>query len=159
MLAFVPLAAADGVSETLKVFYQELIELEGKQANLAKQKQLAERIIELAEAEKASIGELMPLLKAQAKLEANAEEATWVRIQAQLMPQKAGELLSAYEAKTGEHIALPPPIPEDERVAAIEQETEVLFERHTVALATQKWIDLFEQRLSVSGLDGEIGQY
>ncbi len=158
-LEFVPSAAADGVTDTLKVFYQELIELEGKQANLQKQIQVTERIIELAEAEKASIGELLPLLQEQAKLEESAEAAAWVRIQAQLMPQKADELLSAYEDKTGEHIALPPPIPEDEQVAAIEQATELLFERHTEVLATQKWLDLFETRLSVSGLDGEIGKY
>ncbi len=158
-LEFVPSAAADAVTDTLKVYYQELIELETKQDNLQSQTQVTERIIELAETEKASIDRLLPMLQEQVKREKRAEQASWVRIQAQLMPQKASELLNEYEAKVGEHIAPPPPILEGKRVAAIAQSTELLFERHTDVVATSKWLALFETRLSISGLDGEIGKY
>ncbi len=159
MLSVVPSAAADGISDSIEVLYKELIELETKQANLVEQKQVTERIIDLGEAEKASINTLLPVLQTDVKRLENLEVAAWARIQAQLMPQKAAEILSAYETKTGEHLSPPPTIPEDERVAAITQATESLLERRAEVVAATKWLGLFEGRISISGLDGEIGKY
>ncbi len=159
LLSIVPSAAAEGITASLEFLYKEMIELETKQANLQEQKRVTERIIELGEAEKASIDELLPILRNEVTHLANVEAAAWVRIQAQLMPQQADELLDTYEAKTGEHLPPPPPIPEDQRVAAITQATENLLERHAEVVAVTKWVSLFEKRLSISGLDGEIGKY
>ncbi len=158
-LSLVPSAAANEITDSLVILYKEMIELETKQANLVEQTQVTERVIELGEAEKASIDTLMPLLHQEVEYLTNLEEAAWVRIQAQLMPQQAAEILSAYEAKTGEHLPPPPPIPEQERVAAITKAAETLVERHTETVAAVKWVDLFEERLSISGLDAEIGKY
>lgn len=72
--AFVPSEGADEVTDLLKIYYQELIELESKRANLQEQHALTKRMIELAEAEKTAVADLLPLFRKQEALLRVAEE-------------------------------------------------------------------------------------
>ena len=115
LLGLVASARADGITDLLSSYYQELIELESKQINLREQKTLSERAVELIEAEKTSILTILPILKQRARQLKEVEEEAWVIIQAQLSPKKSATILQAYEAKTGKRLPTPPPIVEEDK--------------------------------------------
>lgn len=159
MYAFVPSERAGEVTDLLKIYYQELAELESQRANLQGQTALTERIIELAESEKAAVTDLLPLFQKQETLLKAVEEETWVTVEAELVPEKAAGLLHAYESRTGVRLPTPPPVEPDEKEAFIAASAELLFARHTELGAANKWTHLFEQRLSEAGLDCESGTF
>ncbi len=158
-LGLVPSEEAGEVTKTLQFYYETLLDLESKQANLRQQMALTERLIELAESEKTALTELLPFLQNQREALQTAKEKETVSIQAQFMPQKAADILNAFETKTGERLPTPPPIAEAKKEEAIAAVADLLFDRHTEVVAAQKWTRLFEQSLSAAGIDGEIGTY
>jgi len=159
LLSFVPSERAQNLTEMLKSYYQEVIELGNRRENLIQQKEKTENLIQLAEQEKTAVTDLLPLLLEEIKtLEAQKEEE-WVKIQARLMPQKAQEILANFETKTQKRLPMPTPIPDDKKTEEIAKAADILFERHIALVASDKWVRLFEQRLSASGLGSEIGRY
>jgi small-conductance mechanosensitive channel len=159
IFGYVPSPQADEVTDLMKVYYQELIELESKQANLKRQTALNERLIELAESEKAAVMNLLPLLQHQEEQLKSAEERAWITVKAGLAPDKAADLLDEYESKTGKRLSTLPPVKPGEKEAAILAGADLLFDRHAAVVAAQKWTRLFGQRLSEDGLDREIGAF
>ena len=159
LLGYVPSARAEHMTNVLKVYYQELIELEEKLENVGEQQALTQRVLELVEEEKNTIDELTPYLKEEKQVLRSAEEEAWIVTQAGFMPDKALELIDQYEAKSDVRLTAPPPVNTDERVTTIEHKVETLFVHHTEVLAADKWISLFENRLAANGLQGEIANY
>ncbi len=159
IFAYVPSEQADEMTDLLKVYCQELLDLESQRANLQSQSALTERMIELAESEKGAVAALLPLFQKQEELLRMAEDETWVTIEAGLAPEKAADFISAHETKTGVLLPTPPPVAPDEKPAAIAAGAELLFARYADVVAAQKWTSLFERRLSEAGLDSEIGAY
>ena len=143
----------------LQTYYLGLTEAEGRQENLKTQSKFTERLIRLAEDEKSVIAKAIPLFQKQAETMENQKEEEWIKIRMQLMPDKAEEILSGFEAKTGRSVSLPAPISEKNRQSAIEKAAELLFDKHAETSAADKWLDFFQQRLSPDGIDSEIGSY
>jgi MscS family membrane protein len=159
LLGFVPSERAKNLTELLKAYYMELIELDIKQDNLNARKEKTERLIQLAEDEKTVISKLLPVLQKQKEQLEVEKEEEWVKIRARLMPEKAEEILSNFETKTGRRLSMPARIPKERMEEAIQKITESLFNRHVEVVAAGKWIALFEERLSSSGINAEIGAY
>ncbi|MCP4110581.1 MAG: mechanosensitive ion channel [Desulfobacteraceae bacterium] len=158
-LGLIQSSDAKNLTELLKAYYLEIIELEIKQENLRQQKNKAERLIKIAEDEKTVISKVLPALKEQiSQLEIEKEEEL-VKIKGRLMPQKAEELLKNFEAKTGLSIPPPPPVADRYKPSVIKKATSLIFDKHIRIAAAGKWISLFEQRLSPSGINAEIGMY
>lgn len=127
----------------LQTYYLGLTEAEGRQENLKTQSNLTERLIRLAEDEKSVIPKIIPLLQKQAETMENQKEEEWIKIRIQLMPDKAEEILSGFEAKTGRSVSLPAPISEKNRQSAIEKAADLLFDKHAETSAAGKWLDFF----------------
>jgi len=159
LLGIVPSERDENLTDLLEAFYVELIELEGKQENLQDQINETERLIQFAEEEKTVISKLLPFLHNQLKQLKIQEEEGLAKTKISLLPQKAEELLSQFETRTGRRFPILPPFPEEKRADAIEAAAQVLFDRHVQIVAAEKWITLFEQRLSSSGVNVEIGDY
>ncbi|MDM8558897.1 mechanosensitive ion channel domain-containing protein [Candidatus Parabeggiatoa sp. HSG14] len=159
LVSFVPSERAKNLTELLQGYYLELTELENKQDNLQGQIDKTERLIQLAEEEKLIIVKLVSLLQKQKGQLETTKEKEWVKIKIQLMPQRAEEILGNYEKKTGHSLTMPVLISEKYQVDAINKATHKLFDNHVQIKATDKWISLFKQRLSSSGIDVEIGEY
>lgn len=158
-LSFVPSERAENLTEMLKSYYQELIELGNRRENLKAQKEKTEVLTQLAEQEKTSVSDLLPLIQEEIKVMEAQKEEEWVKIQVRLMPQKSQEILANFETKTQKCLPMPPPIPDDKKAEEISKTADMLFEQHTAIVAANKWIRLFEQRLSASGLGAELGRY
>ncbi len=159
LLGFIPLKRVKNLTGLMKAYYTELTELEKKQENLNGQRALTELLIRLSEEEKPLISELLPFLHRQRQqLEIEKEEYR-VRIRARLIPEKAEKILSSFELKTGRRLSTLGPIQEEHREKEIRRAAEFLFEKHTEIVAADKWIALFEQRLTPSGINKEIGKY
>ena len=159
LLKFLPSERVQGVFDLLHIYYLELLELEEKQVNLTIQSEKMERFIQLSEEENASLAQLIEEFR-QYSVSLEAERAEQLaRIQIQLAPQETEAILNKFETRTGRRFAIPPPIPATYATTAIEEAAEQLFGLHAQIAATQKWIELFEQRLSTSGIQGEISQY
>lgn len=157
--SFVPSDRAKSLTQLLHAYYLELTEQERKAENLNQRKEMNERLIKFAEEEKAAISELIPLLQNQMKeLELRKEDKS-ARIRARLVPQKAEDILRTYETKTGIRLSVPEPILEEKRAESIEEATETLFGLHFRIADLKKWVRLFEQRLTDSGINAEIGEY
>jgi len=156
---FVPSESAKNLDELLQVYYRDIIEQEFRQANLEKRKEITDRLTGLAAAEKAAVSELLPLLRKEAQNAEILKEEAWVKIRACLMPDKAGDLIAAFKSRTGQSLSVPPPAAEEKKAETVQNAADPLFERHIEQLAAKKWIDIFEQRISASGIEGEIGKY
>ena len=156
---FVPSESGKNLDELLQVYYRDIIEQEFRQANLAKRKEITDRLTGLADAEKAAVSELLPLLRKEAQEAEIRKDEEWVKIRACLMPDKAGELTAAFKSRTGRSVSVPPPVPEEQKAQTVQNAAAPLFERHIEQAAAKKWIDIFEQRVSASGIEGEIGKY
>ena len=158
LLSFVPSERAKNLSTLLQAYYIDLTELEMKQENLKTQENKTEQLIRLAEEGKSIISKILVIFrkeKEQLKIE---REDEWVKIEAQFKPQKAEEILNHFEAKTHRRLSTPAPVLEKYKVEVIEAAADFLFDLHIQIDTVNKWIELFEQRLSPSGIDVEIGK-
>ncbi|OQX23415.1 MAG: hypothetical protein BWK80_26125 [Desulfobacteraceae bacterium IS3] len=158
-LSFVPSERARNLTELLKAYYLELTESEMRQHQLGECKDRTERLIRLTEEGKTVISKLIPALKKQAQEAEIEKEEEWVSIRARLQPDKAQEILKHFETKTGRRLSTPAKIAEAQRTEEISHTADLLFDRHIQVIAAGKWIGLFEERLSPSGMDAEIGVY
>jgi small-conductance mechanosensitive channel len=149
--------AAKELSELLGTYYRELIEIEEKEDNLKKQRDIVNQFIELTQQETAALARLRPLLaKALVQLQAAREEET-VLARAQLRPDQADELLKAYQTKTGRLLAKPLPIPEKEKAEKVDALAGAIFERYVLAEAAKKWDDALSARAGPTGVPAETG--
>src|SRR5262249_56051455 len=113
-------------------YYRELIEIEEKEENLKKQRDLVNQLIELTQKETAALARLRPLLAKQlVQLQAAREEEA-VLARARLRPDQADELLKAYQTKTGRLLAKPPPIPDKEKAAKVDALASPIFEPYVL---------------------------
>ncbi|MEE4359271.1 MAG: mechanosensitive ion channel domain-containing protein [Desulfococcaceae bacterium] len=156
---FVPSQSAENLTELLRIYYRELIRMEFRRINLEKQKEITDHLIVLAEAEKKALSEILPFLQKDLESSRIRKEEEWVQIRSLLMPEKAGELIADFKSRTGQSLTLPPPIPEEKKADAADKASASLFERHIEQLAAKKWLDIFRQRISPLGIEGEIGKY
>src|SRR5262249_60404422 len=122
-------------------YYRELIEIEEKEENLKKQRDLVNQLIELTQKETAALARLRPLLAKQLVQLQTAREEETVLARARLRPDQADELLKAYQTKTGRLLAKPLPIPEKEKAEKVDALGNALFERYVLVEAAQKWDD------------------
>jgi small-conductance mechanosensitive channel len=151
--------AAKNLSELLESYYRELIEIEEKEESLKKQREKVEQLLELTRQETAALARVLPLLQRQVtQLEAaRAEEAVLAR--ARLRPERAEELLKAYQAKTGRLLARPLPLTDKEKAEKVEEMGELLFERYVLLEAAKKWDDVLAARVAAAGVKAEAGVY
>ena len=150
---------AKNLSELLESYYRELIEIEEKEENLTKQREKVEQLIELARQETTALGRVLPMLAKQlTQLEAAREEET-VLAHARLRPDRAEELLKAYQTRTGRLLAKPLPIADKEKGKKVEELGELLFERYVRLEAAKKWDSAVSARLAPAGVKAEAGTY
>ena len=159
LLSFFPSGRSKNLTELLNAYYQELLELDNRKNNLKEQKEKTEHLIRLCQKEKDSVSNILPLLKKQIELTRAEKDDEWVKVQAWLMPDKAQEILVNHETKTGRRLSIPLPVADDKKAEMLSKTADFLFEYHTGIIAEDKWISLFEQRFSSTGLGAEIGRY
>ena len=158
-LGFIKSSDTKNYSKILTATYVELIQLEQQQSILKAQIHKLEKLTKLEYAEKDSIPVLLTFLKQRLdQLELNNEEA-WIKIKMRLIPDKAQEIMQAFQAKTGRNIALLPSIPPSSQDSMIRVSTEALFDYHVEITAVKKWMQLLKERLTVAGIDKEIDTY
>jgi len=158
LLSFVPSERAKNLSALLQAYYIDLTELEMKQENLKTQKSKTEQLIRLTEEGKSIISKMLVIFRKEKDQLEIEKKDEWVKIETQFRPQKAEEILNNFEAKTGRRLSTPAPVMEKYKVETIEAATDFLFDLHIQIDTVNKWIELFEQRLSPSGIDVEIGK-
>src|SRR5262249_25874041 len=149
--------AAKDLSELLGTYYRELIDIEEKQDNLKKQRDLANQLIELTQKETGALARLRPLLAKQlVQLQAAGEEEP-VLARARLRPDQADALLKAYQTKTARLLAKPLPIPDKEKAEKVEALASAIFERYVLVEAAKKWEDALSARAGPTGVAAEAG--
>src|SRR5262245_16341695 len=157
LLGLDPSKAAKDLSELLGTYYRELIEIEEKQDNLKKQRDLVNQLIELRQKETGALARLRPLLAKQlVGLQTGHEEET-VLARARLLPDQADELLKAYQTKTARLLAKPLPIPDKEKAEKVEALGNAIFERYVQVEAAKKWDDALSTRAGPTGVTAEAG--
>jgi small-conductance mechanosensitive channel len=150
---------AKNLAELLESYYLELIEIEDKEENLKKQRGKVEQLIELTRQETAALTRLLPLLaKRVTRLEAAREEET-ILARARLRPDRAEELLKAYQTKTGRLLNKPLPVADKEKAEKVEDLGNLLFERYVTLEAARKWDAVLSARMAPAGVKAEAGVY
>jgi small-conductance mechanosensitive channel len=151
---------AKNLAELLETYYRELIEIEEKEESLKKQREKVEQLVELTRQETAALARVMPLLARQvARLEAAREEEA-ILARARLRPERAEELLAAYQTKTGRLLPRPAPLADRDRPGQVEEMGEALFERYVALEAAKKWDEVLTARgAAAAGLKAEAGAY
>jgi small-conductance mechanosensitive channel len=150
---------AKNLAQLLESYYRELIELEDKEENLTKQREKLERLLELTRKETAVLNRLLPLLARQVARHEAAREEEAVLARASLRPDRAEELLKAYQAKTGRLLPKPLPIPARDRAAKVDELGNRLFEFSVRLAAARKWTEVLQGRAAPTGLKAEAGVY
>jgi small-conductance mechanosensitive channel len=151
--------SAKNLSELLEASYRELIEIEDHEANLKKQRQQVEQLVELTRRETAVLTRTLPLLaKQSSRLEAAREEEA-VLARARLRPDRSEELLKAYQTKTGRLLARPLPVADKEKAEKVEEIGNLLFERYVTLEAARKWEEVLNARAAPTGVKVEAGVY
>lgn len=161
LASFVPSQSADNLSTLLRDYFLELTNIEKQQKNLNLQIAEAESLVKLAEEEKVMVEKLLPFFDQQATQLKNRQQIQWAKVSMQLAPDKAEEILTQFEEKTGNRFSIPPAIAEQDKAAAIKNQTEQLYHHYNQGVAIGHWIDLFEKRLSSgpAALAAEMANY
>jgi small-conductance mechanosensitive channel len=159
LLGFDSSQGARSLAELLESYYRELIEIEDKEDNLAKERAKVETLLELTRQETAALARVLPLLARQAtQLEAAREEDT-VLAHARLRPERADEQLKAYQTKTGRLLSKPPPLADKEKAERVDELAKRLFERYVALEAAKNWADVLSARAAPTGVKAEAGAY
>lgn len=158
-LGFVKSSETKNYSKILTSNYVELIQLEQQQSILQTQIYKLEKLTKLEYAEKDSIPTLLKFLKKHLEQLELANEEEWIKIEIRLVPQKASELISAFQVKTGRNIPLLPPVAPSSQDSIINISTDILFDYHVQIAAVKKWIALFRERQTPGGIEKEIDIY
>jgi small-conductance mechanosensitive channel len=150
---------ARSLADLLEAFYRELIDIEDREANLKKQREKVEQLVELTREETTIVGRVLPMLARQmTRLEAAREEDA-VLARARLRPEQAEELLKAFQTKTGRLLAKPLPVADKDRAEKVEELANLLFERYVMVEAARKWEEVLNARIAASGVKAEAGVY
>jgi small-conductance mechanosensitive channel len=150
---------AKSLSELLEAYYREVIEIEDKEASLKKQREKVEQLVELTRRETAGLARVLPLLAKQvARLDARREEEM-VLAHARLRPDRAEELLKAYQTKTRRLLAKPVPLPEADRAQKVDDLANLIFAHYVRAEAARKWGEVLGARVAPAGIKAEAGAY
>jgi small-conductance mechanosensitive channel len=150
---------ARNLAELLESYYRELIEIEDKEENLKKQREKVEQLLELTRQETADLARLLPLLARQATQLETAREEEAILVRARLRPDRADELLKAYQTKTGRLLPRPSPLADKDRAEKVEELGAMLFERYVTLEAARKWQDVLSARAAAAGVKAEAGVY
>lgn len=159
VLNFIPSEQADRIQSVLHTYYFELLELERRSDNISQQKLQMEQLIKSSEGEIPLIQTLLSVTQEHIQQLKISKEEEWAKIQAGLMPEKSDELLEKFKQKSGRYFTRPEPVPQSQVVAAIEKAVEQIFRYDTEIIALEKWQELFNQRLSASGVEQEVLDY
>jgi small-conductance mechanosensitive channel len=150
---------ARSLADLLESYYRELIEIEDRRDLLTKQRDKVNQLIELTRKETASLQRVMPLLARQrAEIEA-AREEEMVLARARLRPERADELLKAFQAKTGRLLNKPLPVADKDKADKVEELGRALFDRYVRLEAGQRWSAELNARLTPAGIPAEAGVY
>jgi small-conductance mechanosensitive channel len=150
---------AKTLAELLDSYYIEVIEIEGKEENLKKQREKVEQMLELTRQEAAAVTLMLPVLaRSLTQFEAAREEDT-VLVRARLRPDKAEELLKAYRAKTGRMLSKPLPLADKDKSEKVDELAALLFDRMVMLEAAKRWSDVLAARLAAAGIKSEAGVY
>ena len=158
-LGFIKSSDTQNYSKILTATYVELIQMEQQQSILQAQIHKLEKLTKLEYAEKDSIPVLLTSLKQRLDQLELANEEAWIKIKMRLIPEKAQEIMQAFQVKTGRNIALLPPVPPSSQDSMIRVSTETLFDYHVEIAAVKKWMQLLKERLTTAGIDKEIDTY
>jgi small-conductance mechanosensitive channel len=151
--------AAQNLAGLLESYYRELIEIEEKEENLKKQREKLNELVELTQKETAALTRMLPLLERRlARFDAAREEET-VLARARLRPERAEELLQAYQAKTGRLLNKPLPVRAKEKAEKVEELGGLLFESYVRQEAAKRWADVLRARAAATGVKAEAGVY
>jgi small-conductance mechanosensitive channel len=152
---------AKNLSELLESYYRELIEIEEKEENLTRQREKMEQLVELTQQETAAVNRVLPMLDRQLAQLVAAREEESVLARARLRPDRADELLEAYQTRTGRLLTKPMPIGEQDkdRAAKVEELATLLFDRYVALEAAKRWEDMMNGRLAATGVKAEAGVY
>jgi small-conductance mechanosensitive channel len=150
---------ATNLSELLESYYRELIEIEEGEDNLKKQREKVDKLIELTQKETVALTRVLPMLAKQVtRLEAAREEEA-VLARARLRPERAEELLKAYQTKTGRLLNKPLPVADREKAAKVEELGGLIFESFVRQEAAKKWAEVLNSRVAPAGVKAEAGVY
>jgi small-conductance mechanosensitive channel len=150
---------AKSQAELLESYYRELVEIEEKEDNVHKQHEKVEQLIDLTQQETTALTRVLPMLKEQStRLEAAREEEA-VLAHARLRPDRAEELLRAYQTKTGRLLVKPLPIADKDKEKTVEEIGNRLFDRYVRLEAAKKWNEALAARLTPTGVKAEAGTY
>lgn len=147
------------LTELLQAYYLELIEQERKRDILTKQEEKYNNAIHFLGEEKTKVTELVPLLQTKLTALQTFKEEEMIKAKARIAPDRAQDLMAAFESETGRSLTVLPPFKEEERADGIAYVTKSLFNLDIQIQAIEKWINLFQQRTLPTGIDAEIGQY
>jgi small-conductance mechanosensitive channel len=117
------------------------------------------QLIELIRKETAALTRMMPMLARQLnQFEAAREEET-VLARARLRPDRADELLKAFQAKTGRLLSKPVPIADKDKAEKVEELGTLLFDRYVMLEAARRWGAVLNERIAPTGIQAEAGVY
>jgi hypothetical protein len=150
---------ATGLADLLESDYRELIELELKEDNLRQQRDIASKLVDLAQQEQTIITSVLPVLESQVKsLEATRDQEA-VLAKARLRPEQADELLKAFTVSTGRQLAKPLPVGEKEKPEKVVELAGAIFEQEVQVVAAKNWAAALSARLAPGGIKSEAGVY
>lgn len=158
-LGFIKSADTKNYSKILTANYVELIQLEQQQSILQTQIHKLEKLTRLEYIEKDSIPVLLGFLQQRLKQLELANEEAWIKVKMRLIPEKAQELVQAFQVKTKRNILPLAPVEPGSRDSLIRVSTQELFDYYVEIAAVKKWIQLLQERQTTAGIEQEIDAY
>lgn len=159
MLGFFESKEIAVTTEILQARYLDLTEQESKQRILTTWQEKYKNAVLYLQEEKKIMSQLITLLQEKlTKLKDFQEEET-VKNKARIAPDRAKELLAAFESAKGMSLVPLPALTESERTTEITIIAKYLFNLDMQVQALEKWIALFQTRTSAEGIDAQIGNY
>ena len=143
---------SNALLELLQSYYIDLTILKDQQKNLSLTNKNLIKLNQYSQQEETLLIKLKQQLKQQKQNLKERYEDEWIRIQILLMPEKAEQIIKQFQRKVGRHFVIPSPIAEEHKIDAIHSAVDILFYLHTHMIATDKWQDILEQRLSNQGI-------
>jgi small-conductance mechanosensitive channel len=150
---------ATGLADLLESDYHDLIELELKEDNLRQQREIAAKLVDLAQQEQTTIASVLPVLENQVKLLEEARDQEVVLAKARLRPDQADELLKTFAVSTGRQLAKPLPVGEKEKPDKVVEMAGAIFEKGVAVVAGKNWAAALSARLAPGGIKSEAGVY
>ncbi|MDX8376859.1 MAG: hypothetical protein R8L53_02420 [Mariprofundales bacterium] len=127
ILGLLPSSDKGGEQELMLAYYAELVILNKRDKNITAMNVSNERLITLSEEELQALTQIMPLLATQIKqLKTNYAEY-WARINMQIKPDAAVEILKRFEGEYGYYFPVPLPLDKSAITTAIEDWSNDLF--------------------------------